>query len=133
MILVIDASVLVAALVDGGADGDWAAAAIADHELAAPHHMPIEAANILRRAALAGDITADAASLAHGDLLDLRIELWSYEPLAARCWELRENVTVYDGTYVALAELLDADLATLDQRLADAPGPRCGFMTPGSP
>jgi predicted nucleic acid-binding protein len=128
--LVIDASVLVAALVDSGPDGEWAAAAIGDHELAAPHLMPIEAANILRRAALAGDITADSASLAHGDLIELRVELWPYAPLAERCWQLRQNVTTYDGTYVALAELLDAPLATLDLGLAAAPGPRCRFTTP---
>lgn len=130
MTLVIDASVLVAALVDSGPDGEWAAAAIGDHELAAPHLMPIEAANILRRAVLAGDITTDSGSLAHGDLLDLRVELWPYAPLAERCWQLRDNVTTYDGTYVALAEQLDAPLATLDLGLASAPGPRCRFTTP---
>lgn len=130
MILVFDASVLVAALVDSGPDGAWAAAVLGDHELAAPHLMPIEAADILRRAALAGDITADTASLAHGDVLDLRVELWPYAPLAERCWQLRENVTTYDGVDVALAELLDAPLATLDQRLAAAPGPRCDVTTP---
>ncbi len=130
MILVIDASVVVAALVDAGPDGDWAAAMLSDHELAAPHLMPTEAANILRRAGLAGDITADAATLAHADLLELRVDLWPYAPLAERCWTLRDNVTVYDATYVALAELLDAPLATLDRPLAAAPGPRCRFTTP---
>jgi len=35
-----------------------------------------------------------------------------------------------DACYVALAELLDAPLITLDRRLAQAPGPRCGFVTP---
>jgi predicted nucleic acid-binding protein len=39
-------------------------------------------------------------------------------------------VTTYDGTYVALAELLGAPLATLDRGLAAAPGPRCSFTTP---
>ena len=130
MILVVDASVVVAALVDGGPDGAWAGTLLAEHELAAPHLMTIEAASILRRAALAGDITADAASLAHADLLELRVELWPYAPLAERCWTLRDTVTVYDGTYVALAELLDAPLATLDKRLVAAPGPRCRFTTP---
>jgi predicted nucleic acid-binding protein len=128
--LVVDASVIVAALVDSGGDGEWAAAIIDGQALAAPHHMPIEAANILRRASLAGDITSDAAVLAHGDLLSLRVELFPYAPLAERCWQLRENVTVYDGAYVALAEQLDAPLATLDQRLAAATGPRCAFATP---
>jgi len=45
----------------------------------------------------------------------------------ARCWELTQNVSVYDAAYVALAELLDVALLTADARLASAPGPRCRF------
>ncbi|MDZ7678340.1 MAG: type II toxin-antitoxin system VapC family toxin [Acidimicrobiales bacterium] len=131
MTLVVDASVIVAALVDSGSDGDWAADILDGHVLAAPHHMPIEAANILRRATLSGELTTDSAALAHGDLLALRIELFPYAPLAERCWQLRENVTTYDAAYVALAEQLGAPLATVDQRLAAATGPRCTFATPG--
>lgn len=130
MTLVVDASVIVAALVDSGVDGDWALDILDGHALAAPHHMPIEAANILRRASLAGDITPDTAALAHGDLLALRVDLFPYAPLAERCWQLRENVTIYEAVYVALAEQLAVPLATLDQRLAAATGPRCTFTTP---
>ena len=125
MTLVVDASMVVAGLTDGGADGRWAESLLAGDALAAPHLMPVEAANILRRAPLAGDISADVASLAHADLLDLRVEFFPYQPCAGRVWELRENVTCYDGWYVAVAELLDAPLATLDGRLANSPGPRC--------
>jgi predicted nucleic acid-binding protein len=128
--VVVDASALVAALADGGTDGAWATEVLEGAALTAPHLMPIEAANILRRAALAGAISATTAALAHGDLLDLRVQLWSYSPLAERCWELRENLTTYDATYVALAELLDVPLVTLDRRLAAAPGPRCRFVAP---
>ena len=92
--------------------------------------MPVEAANILRRAAAARDISADAASLAYADLLDLRVELLPYAPFAARTWELRDNVTCYDAWYVALAESLGSKVATLDPRLARAARPRCGFETP---
>jgi predicted nucleic acid-binding protein len=63
-------------------------------------------------------------------LLDLRVEFFPYQPCAARVWELRENVTYYDGWYVAVAELLDAQLATLDGLLANSPGPRCQFLLP---
>jgi predicted nucleic acid-binding protein len=128
--LVIDASMVVAWLTDSGADGRWAESLLAGDSLAAPHLMPVEAANILRRAALAGDITADVASLAHADLLELRVEFFPYQPCAARVWELRENVTSYDGCYVAVAELLDAPLATLDRRLANSSGPHCRFLLP---
>lgn len=129
MTLVVGASVVVAALVDSGPDGQWAADALAGQVLAAPHHMPIEVANILRRAALVGDLSEDSAALAHGDLLGLRVELFPYAPLAERCWSLRENLTAYDAAYVALAEQLECLLATLDHRLARATGPRCDFAT----
>jgi len=130
MTLVVDSSVVAAGLTDIGADGRWAESLLAGDTLAAPHLMPAEAANILRRAALAGDISADVAALAHADLIDLRVEFFPYQPCAMRAWELRENVTCYDGWYVAVAELLDAPLATLDARLANSPGPRCQFLLP---
>jgi predicted nucleic acid-binding protein len=129
MTVVIDASALVAALVDSGHEGRWAEGLLTS-DLAAPHLLPVEVANVLRRAARAGEITDDVASLAHADLLDLRVELVSYEMVAARTWELRPNLTAYDAWYVAVAELLDAPLATLDQRLASSPGPTCRFRTP---
>jgi predicted nucleic acid-binding protein len=126
--LVVDASMVVAALVDSGADGRWAEGLLTSDSLAAPHLLTAEAANILRRSALAGTISAQQASLAHADLLGLRVELFPYAPFASRIWELRENVTCYDAWYVAVAEALSAPLATLDARLTQAPGPRCRFM-----
>jgi predicted nucleic acid-binding protein len=128
--LVVDASMVVAGLVDVGAAGTWAESLLATEALAAPHLMPVEATNILRRATLVGDISADAAALAHRDLGELRVELLPYAPFADRVWELRGNVTAYDGWYVAVAESLDAPLATIDLRLGRAPGPRCAFATP---
>jgi len=133
MTLVVDSGVVVAALVDSGPVGTWADQLIASDDLAAPHLMLAEAANVLRRAAIAGEISADAATLAHADLLSMRIGLFAYEPFAARVWDLRENVTAYDGWYVALAESLGAKLATLDVRLTKAPGPRCAFAIPRMP
>jgi predicted nucleic acid-binding protein len=35
---------------------------------------------------------------------------------------LRDDLTAYDGVYVALAEVLDAPLLTLDRRLAGSTG-----------
>lgn len=48
--------------------------------------------------------------------------------LARRVWELRDDLTAYDAAYVALAELLDAPLVTLDSRMARAAGPRCRIV-----
>jgi predicted nucleic acid-binding protein len=128
--IVVDASAMVAALVDSGPDGAWAEQQLSGHQLTALHLMPVEVANVLRRAALAGDLSDDIATLAHGDLIEIRVALFPYEPLAERVWELRRYVTAYDACYVALAERLDAPLVTLDGRLATAPGPTCSFRTP---
>lgn len=128
--MVVDASFIVAGLVDSGPDGIWAERLLATDQLAAPHLMPVEVANILRRAIVAGDLSADVASMAHTDLLAFRVELFPYAPFAARVWELRSNITSYDAWYVALAESLGATLVTLDGRLSRAPGPRCTFQTP---
>ena len=130
MSLVVDAGFVVAALADGGTDGRWAEELLAGTALATPHLMPVEAANILRRAALAGDISHDTAALAHADLLELRVTLFPYAPFAQRVWALRGNVTAYDAWYVALAETLKADLATVDHRLSRASGCQCAFLTP---
>ncbi len=130
MTLVVDSGVVVAALVDEGPDGRWAESMLAAGPLAAPHLMLVEAANILRRACLVGTLSPDSAQLAHADLLRLRVVLFGYEPVAERVWGLRGAITSYDACYVALAEALDAPLATVDLRLSRAPGPRCVFKTP---
>jgi predicted nucleic acid-binding protein len=128
--IVVDASVVVAALIDGGPVGTWADQILGTDHLVAPHLITAEAANILRRAAQSGQISSDVAALAHADLMAMRIELFSYEPFATRAWELREIVTAYDAWYVALAESIGMKLVTLDHRLVQASGPRCAFMTP---
>jgi predicted nucleic acid-binding protein len=48
-------------------------------------------------------------------------------PLLDRMWQLRNNITPYDGAYVALAERLDATLLTCDAKLAAASGAKCEF------
>ena len=128
--LVVDASVIIAALVQKDADGAWAEQEIANARLAAPHLLPVEVTNNLRRFVLTGAISEDVASLAHDELLAMPFELFSYEHVGARVWSLRQNVRPCDAWYVALAELLDAPLATLDHRLCRATGPACAFRVP---
>lgn len=128
--VVCDASAIVALLLDGGADGQWATAALSGADLAAPSLIGFEAANIIRRHELTALISPDQAAQAHLDLLDLAIEQWPYELLAGRGWELRRNLSMYDASYVALAELLGSTLVTLDKRITGAPGLRCAVATP---
>ena len=128
--IVCDASALVALLLDSGSDGQWVTETIAGADLAAPNLVEFESANIIRRHERAGIVSSDQAAQAHVDLLDLAIELWPYELVAPRAWELRHNLSSYDASYVALAESIGAVLVTLDERIGGAPGLRCEVRTP---
>lgn len=130
--VVCDASALVALLLDGGRDGRWVTQALSGADLSAPSLVAFESANIIRRHELAGLVSADQAAQAHADLLDLAIERWPYEILATRAWELRRNLSSYDASYVALAELIGASLVTLDRGIGRAPGLRCTIAMPPS-
>ena len=123
--LVVDASVIATALADDGNDGDHARARLSGEHLAAPELLDLEVTSVLRGQMRSGALDARRAQLALTDLRALPLQRAPHLPLLARCWELRDNLTVYDAAYVALAEALDADLLTADQRLSKAPGPRC--------
>jgi predicted nucleic acid-binding protein len=127
---VCDASAIAALLLDSGPDGQWVTHTVDSGTITAPTLVTYETANVIRRHELSGQVSPDQAAQAHADLLDLTIELWPYDILASRAWELRQNLSIYDATYVALAETIDLTLITLDKRLAKAPGTRCQIATP---
>lgn len=130
MTVVVDATVVVAALTDAGEAGQWAEWVIAGGSLAAPILLLAESANVLRRLERGNNISTLEANSAHRDLLHLDVELFPYDPFASRVWELRHNVSSYDAWYVAIAEALGGKLATLDSRLCRATGPACQFLIP---
>lgn len=125
--LVPDASVLTPALADDGLDGDLARARLRGETLVAPELIDLEVTSVLRRAVRSGDMDTRRAALALTDLAALPLRRVSHGTLVARCWELRENLTVYDASYVALAEALDAVLVTADRGMARAPGSTCAI------
>ena len=127
---VIDGSLLVAALVDSGPDGQWAEGVIAADELAGPELALVETSNVLRRLERAGLISPFEAVGAQRDMLRLDVELFPFRPFADRVWELRDNLTGYDAWYVAVAEALECPFATLDRKLGRAVGPLCEVVVP---
>ena len=123
--LVVDASVLVVALADDGPDGDQARARLRGERLVLPELADLEIVSVLRRQIRAGAIDTRRAGLALEDLAALPARRAPHRPLLARCWGLRENLTVSDATHVALAKAMQATLLTGDRRLSGASGPRC--------
>ncbi len=88
----------------------------------APHLIDLEIAQVLRRYVRQGDMDRGRARQALLDLADLPLERYPHEPFLPRIWELRENLTAYDAAYVVLAEVLRAELVTMDGPLARATG-----------
>ena len=125
--IVVDASVLTTALVDDGDDGRRARDRLSGEHLSAPELIDLEVASVLRRLCAGGQLDPARAAQTLADLDALRLERVPHRPLLSRCWELRQNITVYDAAYVALAEILDATLVTADQHLTSSPGARCTF------
>jgi predicted nucleic acid-binding protein len=126
-VIVVDASVLVTALVDDGDHGRRARDRLIGDHLSAPELIDLEVVSVIRRLCAATELDPERADQALDDLEALRLDRVPHRPLLRRCWELRHNVTVYDAVYIALAEILGATLITADQRLTNAPGTTCVF------
>ena len=124
-VIVVDASVLVVALADDGADGHRARRRLGVETLAAPEVVDLEVISVLRRHVAARLITTRRASQAISDLADLPLQRSSHRPLIDRIWQLRHVATPYDAAYVSLAEALNVTLVTADRRLAGTPGVKC--------
>jgi predicted nucleic acid-binding protein len=120
-VIVVDASAALAALLNAGP----ARRALAAEQLHAPHLIDSEVANALRRETAARQLHADAAWNALDAWRRLGITRYPAHSILDRIWELRDNLSAYDATYVALSELLGCSLLTADNRLASAPGTRC--------
>lgn len=118
---VLDAGVVVELLV-GGLDP----ARLGDEEPAAPHLIDSEVTNALRRLVRRQLLSDEQGSVAMEGFTQLALTRFPADWLRPRMWALRHNLSAYDATYVALAELTGAtSLLTTDGALAGAPGLMC--------
>jgi predicted nucleic acid-binding protein len=124
--VVIDASAMVVALRGTSAAATALRSRLGDEICHAPHLIDAEVGNVLRRHALRGAIAvtdAEVLLIASAPLVDHRYEMTG--ALARAAWALRDNVSFYDGLYVALAVALAVPLLTADERLSRAPRLGC--------
>lgn len=120
--IVVDASVVIDVLLRTAAAPAIEEQLRAHSSLHCPHLLDVEVAQVLRRYVRNSEIDVARGAAAVADLGDLPILRHGHAALLRRVWELRENMTAYDGVYVALAEALGVPLLTRDARLAAAPG-----------
>jgi predicted nucleic acid-binding protein len=92
-----------------------------EHEqLHAPELIEPEILNALRRLVSAGNVSDRRASEALEDLASTNLRCYPHAPLRERVWELRDELTAYDATCLALAEALGQSmLVTSDGALAE--------------
>lgn len=119
--IVVDASAATSALLNDGP----ARQALAHDRVHVPHLIDSEVASALRRAVAASRIAPGDAWSALDRWRRLGMARYAVFPLLGRVWELRDSLSAYDASYVALAESLGCALLTADIRLGRAPGLRC--------
>jgi predicted nucleic acid-binding protein len=121
--IVVDASAAVSALLNAGPARD----ALATEQLHVPHLIDSEVAHSLRRAVAAHRLPHSAGWAALDTWRRLGLTRYPIVALLDRIWGLRDNLSAYDASYVALAESLGCHLLTADGRLSRAPGIRCAI------
>ena len=122
--IVADASVVVDMFLRTGSPaGESLARRFAYREtVCAPHLLDAEVGQTLRGLALRGEMSVARAGASLDDLVRLPIQRIPHTVLISRAFAFRSNVTVYDGLYLALAEILGAPLISCDAALRDVPG-----------
>lgn len=119
--VVIDASVLLTALVSSDRDGSHARRAIVRHQpLHAPQLVYVEVLSAIRGINLAGRISDADAEEAVTDLAAYPITVHPHPPLLPGAFHLRHPVTAYDAMYIVLAATLDVALLAADEHLGRA-------------
>jgi predicted nucleic acid-binding protein len=118
-VIVVDTSALVSVLAGSDADPRLVDRIASTGSLHAPHLLDTEFARALRGLVRRG-LSVDRARGALDDLAELPTIRYPAVGLLDRIWELRDTLTAYDATFVALAEALSCPLITCDFRLARA-------------
>lgn len=129
--LVVDASAWIEILC-----GKFRSATVRSCILSSGHvHVPalcdVEVVAGLRKLVSRSTLTPTDGVLALDQYLAAPIQRHDHETLLPHVFDLRDNFTAYDATYVVLAHALNATLATFDRRLARAAREHLGLATVG--
>ncbi len=123
--IVVDASAIVALLIDSGGIGATVAKQLHRQQAVAPHLIDIEVTSALLGRRRGGKLTDEQLNTAFGDFRLLRLRRFAFLPMLNRVRELYDSLSPYDASYVALAQIIGVSLLTCDARIARSGSPRC--------
>ena len=126
--LTVDASAVLSVLLDGTESGSRIANIMADTRLFTSPMLHIEVTNVLRRRRNAGHLGLHEAQQVFSLFKLMTFEIVPFEIIADRMWDLGANLSSYDASYVAVAEMTSTPLLTGDARISRTPGVACELL-----
>ena len=128
-LVVVDANVIVQGCLE--IDGF---APFAGFELVGPGLLSSEALSSLHELTWRGEISRELSALAVDRLQNAPYEIRDPESLASTAWQVADALgwaKTYDAEYVALAQILNCPLVTIDARLARGAASMARIIAPG--
>jgi predicted nucleic acid-binding protein len=126
--LVLDNSAAIALL----KDTSESAQEIRSAEIYAPEVIDLEFASVIRKMLAQGKLGIDEATQLISTWASNGVVRCAHRQFLQRIWQVRENITAYDASYVALAEHLGFPLFTADLRLAKSAERYCEVVIVGN-
>ncbi|MDN5749915.1 MAG: type II toxin-antitoxin system VapC family toxin, partial [Pseudonocardia sp.] len=114
--IVLDAAALVHAFTEPTSSALELRERLGGQAVHAPHLLIVEIGSVARRLVLNGKLSPRRGADLLAASIDAADHLYAHGPLSLLAWSLRDNLSFYDATYVALAQTLDLTLVTADAR-----------------
>ena len=88
----------------------------------APELLVAEAANVINKKRILGELSEDESSRLLAEILSVPIRLFAHRPILLRAFDLARQcqLTVYDTLYIALAENHGAAIFTVDRKMLES-------------
>jgi predicted nucleic acid-binding protein len=123
-LIILDASAVLELLLRAESVPELTTALLNSDTIACPVILDLEILNVLRRQIQDKRVSKQRAELALELYWALPLERFDTTLLSNRIWQLRNNFTSYDASYIALSEFLDVPLYTKDKKWRDQSGHR---------
>jgi predicted nucleic acid-binding protein len=103
---------------------------VSGHDFAVPTLFRYELSNLIRRSVAHRAVTDEGGVRMFEVILAMPLREFDFDSVFARAWSLRGSYTFTDAAYIAVAEITQTPLVTLDERLARGPAVRCQVIVP---